>query len=232
MKINILRDVDGARQAEGIVVIIDVFRAFSTLYYIIANNAACVIPISEKDEKGYKAEKEQKEYVFIGEYWGNKLEGYDYSNSPSQVFKVDFSGKTILLRTSRGSEGLLSIEKSKAKEVIAGSFVGLNAICRHIIEHIKKCSIDTVTLVCMGNPDGRRAYEDEVCAECIRDMLLGIKVELDEIYQRIRNNPTSNRFFDDTRLDSPKEDFDLCMDFNRFNFVVRFDIDKRSLIRA
>jgi len=39
MQISITKNIDGARNAEGIVVIIDVFRAFSTAYYLLANNA-------------------------------------------------------------------------------------------------------------------------------------------------------------------------------------------------
>jgi len=47
MKIQILHLVEGAVQAEGLTVIIDVFRAFSTVCYIMNNGAQKIIPVSE-----------------------------------------------------------------------------------------------------------------------------------------------------------------------------------------
>lgn len=45
MEINILQLVEGAKQAKGIVVVIDVFRAFSTAIYAVGNGAEKIIPV-------------------------------------------------------------------------------------------------------------------------------------------------------------------------------------------
>jgi 2-phosphosulfolactate phosphatase len=53
MDIEILHLIEGARQAKGLTVIIDVFRAFSTACYVIRNGASQIIPVGDV-ELAYK----------------------------------------------------------------------------------------------------------------------------------------------------------------------------------
>ena len=45
MKIQILQLTKGAKQATGIAVVIDVFRAFTTACFIMNNGAECIYPV-------------------------------------------------------------------------------------------------------------------------------------------------------------------------------------------
>ena len=45
MQIEILDLIEGAKQARGLAVIIDVFRAFSTACYVVRNGAKEIIPV-------------------------------------------------------------------------------------------------------------------------------------------------------------------------------------------
>jgi len=49
MDIEMLHLVDGARQATGLTVIIDVFRAFSTSCYTVFQGASRIIPVGDLD---------------------------------------------------------------------------------------------------------------------------------------------------------------------------------------
>ena len=49
MQIEILHLIEGAKQARGLAVIIDVFRAFSTTCYAVRNGAAKIIPVGDVD---------------------------------------------------------------------------------------------------------------------------------------------------------------------------------------
>ena len=49
-KVNILRLIDGAKQAEGLTVIIDVFRAFSLENYLYDMGAELIRPIGSVEE--------------------------------------------------------------------------------------------------------------------------------------------------------------------------------------
>lgn len=48
MNIRVLHMVEGAKQATGCVVIIDVFRAFSVEAYLMNNGAGKIIPVGDK----------------------------------------------------------------------------------------------------------------------------------------------------------------------------------------
>ena len=46
MHIEVLDLIEGAKQARGLTVIIDVFRAFSTACYVVQNGAREIIPVA------------------------------------------------------------------------------------------------------------------------------------------------------------------------------------------
>ncbi len=52
MEIKILHLINGAKQAKGLAVIIDVFRAFSTACYVFGNGAKKIIPIGDIETEG------------------------------------------------------------------------------------------------------------------------------------------------------------------------------------
>ena len=49
MNIRILQGIEGTKQATGIAVIIDVFRAFTTEIYLMKNHAKKIIPVADLD---------------------------------------------------------------------------------------------------------------------------------------------------------------------------------------
>jgi 2-phosphosulfolactate phosphatase len=50
MEVKILQLLEGAKDATGLTVIIDVFRAFSTACYVYDHGAVKIIPIGEIDQ--------------------------------------------------------------------------------------------------------------------------------------------------------------------------------------
>src|SRR5512136_3027449 len=99
MDIRILQLIDGARQARGLAVIIDVFRAFSTACYIFNNGAETIIPVSETSE-AFRMKKDNPEFILVGEEFEKIIPGFDYGNSPSHILNTDFTARTIVHRTS------------------------------------------------------------------------------------------------------------------------------------
>ena len=143
MQIQILNLVEGAKEATGLTVIIDVFRAFSLDCYLFDNGAEMIIPVGDIEE-AYRLKRENPEYVLIGERTEQMPEGFDFGNSPSHVLNHDFTGKTIVHTTSAGTQGM--VNAMNADEVISGSFVNAGAI----VEYIKHKNPQTVSLVGMG----------------------------------------------------------------------------------
>ena len=74
MKIKIIHD---PKEARGIAVIIDVFRAFTVEPYLINNGAKKLIPVGDK-EIAYEFKENNKNIILIGEREGIKLPGFDF----------------------------------------------------------------------------------------------------------------------------------------------------------
>lgn len=224
MKINILHLIEGAKQAEGLTVIIDVFRAFSLECYLYDMGVKEIRPIGSVED-AFALNKQLPESVLIGERHGKKCEGFDFGNSPSTVLPEAVKGKTILHTTSAGTQGI--VNAAGASEIITGSLVNAKAVA----EYIKKRNPEVVSLVCMGNAGVRPAAEDELCAEYIKSLLDG--AELHEFAQRVADLQKygGDHFFDENRQEIyPKEDFFLCVQYDKFPFVIHVEKDEIGYI--
>src|SRR6201996_9087503 len=127
---------------EYIVVIVDIFRATSSICYGIENGAEAIIPVAEVDECLAYHDK-QTGYLLAAERNGEVVEGFDFGNSPFSYTKEKVAGKTIVLTTTNGTQALhLS---RKAKKVVIGSFLNLTALCDWL-----KTQNENILLVCAG----------------------------------------------------------------------------------
>lgn len=226
MKIKILHLIEGAKQAEGLTVIIDVFRAFSLECYLYDMCVKEIRPIGSVED-AFVLNKELPGSVLIGERHGKKCDGFDFGNSPSTVLAEAVKGKTILHTTSAGTQGI--VNATKATEIITGSLVNAKAVA----EYIKKKQPDTVSLVCMGNAGVRPAAEDELCAEYIKSLVEG--VEMPDFETRVADLQKygGEHFFNENRQEIyPKEDFYMCVQYDKFPFVIKINKDERGYITS
>lgn len=218
MEIRILQLLEGAKQARGLAVIIDVFRAFSTACYAADRGAEKIIPVGEI-ETAYRLKREHPDYILMGERGGIIQPGFDYGNSPTLIENVDFTGQTIVHTTSAGTQGIANA--SQADEIITGSFVNAQAI----VDYIRQRNPKLVSLVCMGWGAKEPADEDTLCAEYLKGALEGKSVDFAAIVRYLREERQTGSFLDlrgETETASaPKEDFDRCLSLNRFDFVLR-----------
>ncbi|MCW5205451.1 2-phosphosulfolactate phosphatase [Desulfobulbus sp. F5] len=215
--------VAGAKEAEGIVVIIDVFRAFSTVCYCLHNNAIRVIPVGDIQE-ALALKKQVVNPVLIGERDGKKLDGFDFGNSPSELKLIDLRSKNVIHTTHAGTQGV--INASKAVEIVTGAFVNAKATARYI----KSKFPDIVTLVRMGWKAEIPSDEDNLCADYLESLLLDANFDEQAIMPCLKASPCSARFFDPAKPWSPSSDFDLCLRLNVFDFAVIAKIAKDGLL--
>lgn len=222
MNIKILQLIEGAKQATGLTVIIDVFRAFTVEAYLVNNGVEKLIPVGDK-QIAYEYKEKYKDCILIGERRGIMLEGFDYGNSPTQIEKIDFSGKTVVHTTSSGTQGIANAKN--AKEILTGSLVNAKAIA----EYIKMQNPEDVSLVCMGNGGESEAREDTLCAEYIKSLLEGKDLNLNYEIENLKNI-AGKRFFDPKLQDIfPERDFYLATELNKFNFVLKLEKDNEGL---
>jgi 2-phosphosulfolactate phosphatase len=223
MNIEILDLIEGAKQAQGLTVIIDVFRAFSTACYVVRNGARVIIPVGDVD-LAYQLKEEYPDYILMGERQGKILPGFDYGNSPTEILNIDFSGKTVIQTTSAGTQGFANAHN--ADELITGSFVNGEAI----VNYIKKRAPQNVSLVCMGVGAVKPNDEDSLCAKYIADRLNHQKIDRKNIYTRLKESKSARKFFDPEITWAPEKDFELCLDIGCCDFILKSNSYRNGLI--
>lgn len=216
MKINVLHMIDGAKKATGTTVIIDVFRAFTVEAYCFSMGVEKIIPVGDA-EIAYKLKEKNPEYILVGERHGKMLPGFDCGNSPSEIVKLDLKGKTIIHTTSAGTQGI--VNATSADEIIGGSLV----CAKTIAKYIKQNNIEEVSLVCMGLDALSQTEEDNLCADYIKSILLGEKIDLEKEIENLKYT-SGAKFFDKAQNDVfPEADFHFCIECDKFDFIVKLE---------
>lgn len=120
----------------SVVVIIDVFRATSTIATALYNGATKVIPVSAVDEC-IRIGDQLPGSVTAGERDGKVIEGLQYGNSPTEYARDFIENKTLVITTTNGTRLLHQALQNGAAEIITGSFVNLSAVCNYLVTQNK-----------------------------------------------------------------------------------------------
>jgi len=145
--------------SSSVVVIIDVFRATSTIASALFNGAKCVIPVDSVP----KAIDISKSIggIAAGERDGQIAEGLEHGNSPLEYNREFIENKTLVLTTTNGTRLLQMALDKNADTIVSGSFPNLSAVCDFLLKEKKN-----VVLGCAGWKD-RFNLEDTLFAGAI-----------------------------------------------------------------
>jgi 2-phosphosulfolactate phosphatase len=125
---------------ESIVVVIDIFRATSSMCYGLANGAEAIIPVASVEACRSYADTD---YLLAAERNGEVVLGFDFGNSPFSYTAEKVADKTIVLTTTNGTHAIN--ESREAKKVVIGSFLNLGALSTWL-----KTQPHDVLLLCAG----------------------------------------------------------------------------------
>lgn len=147
---------------DGIVVVLDILRASTTITTALVNGALEVIPFQEVADAEAAAKSYPRESVILGgERGGLPIPGFDCGNSPREYSPERVGGKQVLFTTTNGTLAMMHCKR--ASQVVIGSFLNLAAVVQHLsVKHNGR----TVHLLCAGT--GRNVTrEDTLCAGAI-----------------------------------------------------------------
>jgi 2-phosphosulfolactate phosphatase len=147
---------------DSIVVIIDVFRATSTIAAAVHNGAAEIIPV-DSVAKCIELGAQIPNSLTAGERDGKVAEGLQHGNSPLEYPRTFIENKTLVLTTTNGTRLLHMC--SDANEIITGSFLNLGAVCDYLVSQKKN-----VLLACASWKD-RYNLEDSLFAGAVYESI-------------------------------------------------------------
>jgi len=106
-----------------IAVVIDIFRATSSICHGLANGATAIIPVAEVEE--CLAYRDQG-FLLAAERDGRVVEGFDFGNSPFSYAAEHVKGKTVVLTTTNGTRAIQLCRQ--AKHIVVGAFGNIDTL--------------------------------------------------------------------------------------------------------
>ena len=215
-------DLEDCHTAQGVVIVIDVLRAFSTAAYAFSRGAREILLASTVDE-ALALKSAIPNSKAMGEVGGLRPEGFDFGNSPTYINDADLSGTTMIHRTSAGTQGV--VRSQGAEVLLASSFVVANATA----QFISNLAAPEVTIVITG-----RSYnggdEDLACAEYLEELLKGNQPDGKPFIKRILESRDAFPHLDPAQRDFPLSDLDYCAQIDRFDFAMPITREDGKLI--
>ncbi|MDQ5817484.1 MAG: 2-phosphosulfolactate phosphatase [Actinomycetota bacterium] len=199
----------GAARTGSTVVVVDAFRASTTIAVLVSKGARVVPLASIESARSYPGAD-----LRAGERGSAKVAGFDFGNSPTEILGAEVPpGSTLALSTTNGTRVVEAAAGAPA--ILTGAFVNAGALADELVggEHGSR-----VAVVGCGW-EGRRASEDEAAAGAILYRLDERGAQLDERARRVvegyltrpasllRNNSAARRL---KRL-GYERDLDFCL---------------------
>jgi len=218
MKFN-YTTLETCHTATGIVLIIDVLRAFSTAAYAFSRGAKEICLVSGVDEALELKERTPNSKA-MGEVGGLPPEGFDFGNSPTRILEQDLSGITLIQRTGAGTQG--AVRSKNADIMLAVSFV----VAKATMEYVLRLKPDEITFVITGGVDNA---EDLACAEFLQKQFLGQAVDTSNYIHRVISSRDAFQHMED-HPQFPKSDLNYCTRINAFDFAMPITRKENLLI--
>lgn len=208
-------------EVNGIVIVIDVIRAFTTAAVAFSRGAAEITLVGSVEE-AFEWRRLLPGSLIMGEVGGFPVKGFDLGNSPSQLVKHDVSGKRLIQRTSAGTQGI--VLSQDADFLLATSFVCASATARYIQRHSEKSVTYVITGAAHGqgfeNAPAGLGDEDVACAEYLQAILENSSPQAQSYIERVLQSPSGRKFAASTHPDIPREDLKYCTAVDLFDFAM------------
>jgi 2-phosphosulfolactate phosphatase len=200
--------IDGARQARGIVVVIDVLRSFTVSAYALAGGAReCRLVSTVAEARALAAQL--PDAVLSAEEDALPVEGIAISNSPTQVSAATLKGRILVQRSSAGTPVAAAV--SKGNDIFAASLV----VARATVQACLLTKPEALTLVASADHP-----EDHACANYMEAIIRGQKPDIDQLLEPLRVSERYARAMSGAWPGFPPSDLDLALTRDRFDFAM------------
>lgn len=185
MIIEITQGHEPPDNPDGITVVIDVLRAFTTAWFAFRGGVRHIWLVGSKEE-GFALERRMPGVPLVGEIEALPIPGFDYGNSPWEISRAELP-ETLIMLTTNGVRATLNARDSR--RVLVTSLVNADATV-DAIRGLSRDEHERVVLVA-SHPTGD---EDLACAEYMLDQLGGPGIELEDALERVRRCEAAQKF--------------------------------------
>lgn len=214
-----------------IVVVVDIFRATSTMVAALASGVTEILPFADLEA----CRAMQKEGFLIGgERNGLTAPGFEMGNSPVAYLSGAYQGRKLAMTTTNGTQ---AIEKSKgAAQILIGAFPNLQST----VSYIQAQQLD-VLVHCAGWK-GRFNLEDSLYAGALvkslesthkadEDGALAMKSLFEREGHNLKGYLSQASHAKRLQNHGIEADFDFCLTLDLYQEVVKVD-DRGFLVLA
>src|SRR5579884_2761892 len=162
-----------ATSARGVVIVIDVLRAFSVAAYAFAGGARSIWLVRAVEEALALRER-VPEALLAGEVGGRLIPGFDFNNSPSRMAVADVRDRLLIQRTGAGTQGAVNARQADALLVCSLTNARATAVyARTCAETVGEAGerAGLITLFPTERVEGLARNEDHVCADYLEALL-------------------------------------------------------------
>jgi len=216
--------IDGARQARGIAVVIDVLRAFTVSAYALAGGAReCRLVTITAEALALQASLPGA--LISAEENGLPIPGIAISNSPTMIKAADVNGRVLVQRSSAGTQVTAAV--APGVDIFAASLVVARATVQACL--LRRPSPTHLTLIASADHP-----EDHACALYMEAIIHGKEPEAGRLLQPLRDSERYARLMSGAWPGFPPTDLELALTPDRFNFAmpVRREAEYQTLTRA
>jgi 2-phosphosulfolactate phosphatase len=146
------------------IVVIDVLRATSVIVHALSQGAAEIIPVTTVEEASHLVKTFPKGSTLLGgERESQRIQGFDFGNSPKEYTAERVKGKRVILTTTNGTKAFHSV--AGAEDVLVGSFLNIRATVQRCLD------LGRDILFFPSGDEGRFSLEDVVCGGMLIDLI-------------------------------------------------------------
>lgn len=206
-------NLETCHTATGVVVVIDVIRAFTNAAFAFDRGAREIYPVSTVEE-ALQLKAETPNALVCGEVGGVPPVGFDFGNSPTQTRQLDLSEKVIVQRTGAGTQGI--VRSIQAETMLAASLVVASATANYI----RNLAPEAVTFVITGQYESELGDEDLACAEYLEPLVCGERPDPTPFVERVIRSRDALMHLDPELPAFPRSDLDYCTQIDAFDFAM------------
>ena len=209
-----------AAEARGVVIVIDVIRAFTVAAYACAGGARRLWLVRSTGE-AFALRQQEPQALLAGEIGGRLIPGFDLNNSPSLMAATNVQGRTIIQRTGAGTQGAAGA--INAAHLLICSLANARATAAYA-RRLAGTTGGLVTLLPTEGSSQHLPYvgEDTICADYLEALLREQENAPALLADNLARLDASGRFdfMKQGDVDFPFEDIALIKGVDRFDFVM------------